>query len=74
MTNAFHKKAWISRLSLGSSIVAGENILQRADYESYLLEDSEHIQHIFEEGELQEDSTVRNFRTVQMEGSREVSR
>ena len=32
---------------------------------------SEHIKHIFEEGELSEDSTVRNFRTVQMEGLRE---
>ncbi|NGX31126.1 MAG: hypothetical protein K940chlam8_00486 [Chlamydiae bacterium] len=35
---------------------------------------SEHIQHVFEEGVLQEDSTVRKFRIVQMEGSREVSR
>ena len=35
---------------------------------------SEHIKHIFEEGELSEDSTVRNFRTVQIEGNREVTR
>lgn len=35
---------------------------------------SEHIKHIFEEGELDENSTVRNFRTVQKEGDREVSR
>lgn len=35
---------------------------------------SEHIKHIFEEGELQEDSVVRNFRTVQLEGNRQVSR
>ncbi len=35
---------------------------------------SEHIKHIFEEGELSEKTTVRNFRTVQKEGSREVAR
>lgn len=35
---------------------------------------SEHIKNIFEEGELSPDSTVRNFRTVRMEGSRQVSR
>ena len=35
---------------------------------------SEHIKHIFEEGELSQESTVRNFRTVQFEGNREVSR
>lgn len=35
---------------------------------------SEHIKNIFEEGEISPDSTVRNFRTVRMEGSRQVSR
>ncbi len=35
---------------------------------------SEHIKHIFEEGELREEATVRKFRTVQSEGSREVVR
>ena len=35
---------------------------------------SEHISAIFEEGELSPSSTVRNYRTVQMEGSREVAR
>lgn len=35
---------------------------------------SEHIKNIFEEGELDESSTVRNFRTVQIEGTREVTR
>lgn len=35
---------------------------------------SEHIKHIFQEGELSQESTVRNFRTVQIEGNREVSR
>jgi len=35
---------------------------------------SEHIQNIFKEGELSPDSTVRKFRTVQTEGSREVAR
>lgn len=33
----------------------------------------EHIQNIFKEGELSEDSTVRNFRIVQKEGVREVA-
>ena len=35
---------------------------------------SEHIKHIFEEGELDKESVVRNFRTVQTEGSRNVER
>lgn len=35
---------------------------------------SEHIQNVFEEGELPEEATVRKFRTVQTEGSREVAR
>ena len=35
---------------------------------------SEHIKNIFEEGELEESSTVRNFRTIQLEGKREVER
>ena len=35
---------------------------------------SEHIRHIFEDGELEESATVRKFRTVQIEGSRTVSR
>ncbi len=36
---------------------------------------SEHIRHIFEEGELAENEvTVRNFRTVQNEGGRDVER
>lgn len=34
----------------------------------------EHIKHIYEEGELAEDSTCRNFRQVQIEGTREVAR
>lgn len=34
----------------------------------------EHIQHIYEEGELDEDSTCRNFRQVRTEGSRQVTR
>lgn len=34
----------------------------------------EHIKHIYEEGELQEDVTCRKFRQVRMEGNREVSR
>lgn len=35
---------------------------------------SEHIKNIFSEGELDEISTVRNFRTVQIEGGRQVRR
>jgi len=35
---------------------------------------SEHIKNVFEEGELEASSTVRNFRTVQTEGNREVER
>ncbi len=35
---------------------------------------SEHLKKIYAEGELQMDSTVRNFRTVQTEGSRQVER
>jgi hypothetical protein len=35
---------------------------------------SEHIKHIIESGELQEDSTVRNFRTVRQEGKRLINR
>lgn len=35
---------------------------------------SEHIKHIFEDGELVKEATVRNFRTVQIEGSRKVER
>lgn len=34
----------------------------------------EHIQHIYEEGELDEESTCRNFRQVRKEGNRMVSR
>ncbi len=35
---------------------------------------SEHIRNIFTEGELESEATVRKFRTVQTEGSRNVSR
>ena len=34
----------------------------------------EHIKHIFEEGELDENSTCRKFRQVQKEGNRDVAR
>ena len=43
-------------------------------YQSSKANISEHIKHIFEEGELDESSTVRNFRTVQKEGNRQVAR
>jgi hypothetical protein len=35
---------------------------------------SEHIKNVFDEGELEASATVRNFRTVQTEGKREVER
>lgn len=35
---------------------------------------SEHISHVFDEGELEPTATVRKFRTVQIEGEREVAR
>ena len=35
---------------------------------------SEHIKNILSEGQLKEEATVRNFRIVQNEGTREVSR
>ena len=35
---------------------------------------SEHVKHIFEDGDLTAEATVRNFRTVQTEGNREVVR
>lgn len=35
---------------------------------------SEHIKNIYEQGELEENSTVRDFRTVRQEGKRQVVR
>ena len=35
---------------------------------------NEHIKNIYSDSELQEDSTIRNFRIVQNEGNRQVSR
>ncbi len=35
---------------------------------------NEHIKKIYEDGELAEEATIRNFRIVQTEGSREVNR
>lgn len=35
---------------------------------------SEHTKHIYEDGELSEEATVRKFRTVRMEGARQVTR
>ncbi len=43
-------------------------------YQSSKANVSEHIKNIFEEGELDEGSTVRKFRTVQTEGNRSVNR
>lgn len=35
---------------------------------------NEHIKNIYKEGELEEEATIRNFRTVQVEGERKVER
>lgn len=43
-------------------------------FESSKANISEHIKHIYAEGELKKSATVRKFRTVQTEGSRQVSR
>ena len=43
-------------------------------YQSSRTNIVEHIRHIYEEGELQEESTCRKFRQVQIEGNREVRR
>ena len=43
-------------------------------YKSSRTNVNEHIKHIYEEGELDKESTCRNFRQVRKEGDREVSR
>jgi hypothetical protein len=43
-------------------------------YQSSRTNVVEHIKHIYEEGELNENSTCRKFRQVQMEGTRSVER
>jgi len=43
-------------------------------FESSKANISEHIKHIYADGELDAEGTVRNFRTVQTEGNRNVSR
>jgi hypothetical protein len=43
-------------------------------YQSSRTNVVEHIKHIYEEGELNENSTCRNFRQVQIEGNRSVER
>ena len=43
-------------------------------YQSSKANISEHIKNIYDEGELDQESTVRKFRTVQNEGDRTVSR
>ena len=48
---------------------------QMADlYSSSRTNVVEHIKHIYEEGELEEDATCRKFRQVRQEGNREVAR
>lgn len=43
-------------------------------YQSSKANVSEHIKNIFDEGELDQAATVRNFRTVRTEGDRQVER
>ncbi len=43
-------------------------------YQSSRTNIVEHIRHIYEEGELEENSTCRNFRQVRKEGNRQVCR
>ncbi len=43
-------------------------------YQSSRTNVVEHIKHIYEEGELSEESTCRKFRQVRLEGNREVNR
>lgn len=43
-------------------------------YQSSRTNIVEHIRHIYEEGELQEESTCRKSRQVQLEGTKQVSR
>lgn len=43
-------------------------------YETSRTNVVEHIKHIYEEGELDENATCRNFRQVQIEGNRQVAR
>jgi hypothetical protein len=43
-------------------------------FESSKANISEHLKHIYKSGELEELATIRNFRTVQKEGGRMVSR
>ena len=43
-------------------------------YQSSRTNVVEHIQHIYEEGELDKNSTCQNFRQVQIEGTRNVER
>ena len=48
--------------------------LENEIFDSSKANVSEHIKHIYEDGELAADSTVRKFRTVQTEGKRQVGR
>jgi len=57
----------------------GDNVWLTQQQIAMLFESSrtnvlEHIQHIYSEGELERESTCRNFRQVQTEGKRKVSR
>ena len=53
---------WMTQKSMGELFGVAKSTL------------SEHLRNIYESGELLKDSTVRNFRTVQIEGKRKVNR
>jgi len=57
-----HETLWLNQKQLGELFCKAKGTI------------SEHIKHIFLDGELDKDSTVRLFRTVQYEGNREVYR
>ena len=60
--NVDHETVWLSQKQMAELF---QTIKQNI---------SLHIKNVFEEGELEERSTVKNYLTVQKEGSREISR
>ena len=57
-----HETIWLTQKSMGELFGVVKSTI------------SEHLSNIFETNELDKDSTVRNFRTVRLEGSRGVKR
>ncbi len=61
-TRLENETVWLTQTQMGELFAKAKSTI------------SEHIYNVFEEGELTKEATVRNFRTVQREGSREVER